>query len=137
MTDAEAFWTWSLATYPAVQELALRFQDNAGGDVNLLLFCAWIRHLAPEELDAVEAAVRPWRESVLVPLREARRGARGTPLYESLKSVELSAEKIAQKRICDALSSPSGQENALDLYLNRTGATDGLKMEIIEAFQRG
>jgi uncharacterized protein (TIGR02444 family) len=137
MADADAFWTWSLKTYPRVKDLALRLQDEYGADINLLLFCAWIGRLGRDELDAAEAAVAPWRERVLVPLRQARRAARGARIYESLKEVELEAERIAQKKIFDALSSPSGGEDALVLYLNRIGAPATLKTAVIAGFRQG
>lgn len=113
-----AFWPFSLALYgrPGVAESCLRLQDEAGADVNLLLFCAWRAEIglvgwALGEIERAEAALAPVR-AVLVPYRAARRAlkllaasdAAAAGLYETVKAVELRLEEIAQ-----AYLAPLGQ----------------------------
>jgi uncharacterized protein (TIGR02444 family) len=136
MPDAAAFWTWSLAIWPRVEALALKLQEEHGADANLLLFCAWVGRLAPEELDRAEAAVSLWRDSAVLPLRRARRAAKGSPLYAALKEVELAAEKFAQEQIVAAVPQPRGEADALALYLNRMRVSGALARAVSEAFQR-
>jgi uncharacterized protein (TIGR02444 family) len=137
MGDAAAFWAWSLAKYPTVETLALRIQDEHGGDINILLFCAFVGGVSLEALEAAESAVAPWRREVLEPLRRARRAAKGTPLYESLKTAELAAEKLAQERIADAAGEFPGHLDAVPLYLDRLAVPEPLRTAVIEAFGQG
>jgi uncharacterized protein (TIGR02444 family) len=136
MTDeADAFWAWSLARYPAVESLALRLQDEYGADVNLLLFCAFRGRLSAAALEAADRAVGPWRREVVEPLRRARRAARGTPLHASLKAAELAAERLAQERICAAAAGePPGHFDAVPFYLERLGVPEPLRTAAIKAF---
>jgi uncharacterized protein (TIGR02444 family) len=103
------FWRFSLAVYasPGVAEECLALQHRFDLDVNVLLFAAWLgwsRHimLPARDLQAVDAEVRPWRETVVKPLREVRRLIKGWPedavqaLREKLKTAELDAERIEQ-----------------------------------------
>jgi uncharacterized protein (TIGR02444 family) len=137
MADAEAFWAWSLAKYPAVESLALRLQDEHGADVNLLLFCAFAGRVAPEALEAAERAAEPWRREVVEPLRRARRAARGTPLHAALKSAELEAERLAQLRIFEAAGGTPGPVDAVPLYLDRLAIPEPLRTMAISAFGQG
>jgi uncharacterized protein (TIGR02444 family) len=137
MADPEAFWSWSLARYPAVETLALRLQDEHAVDVNLLLFCAFAGRLSAEALDAAEGAAAPWRREVLEPLRRARRAARGTSLHESLKRAELAAEKLAQERIVHAVGEGRGHFDAVPLYLERRAVPEPLRTAAIKALGQG
>lgn len=137
MADAEAFWAWSLAKYPEVETLALRLQDEHCADVNLLLFCAFVGRVSVESLEAAERAAAPWRREVLEPLRRARRAAKGTSLYQSLKTVELAAEKFAQERIAGAVGEAPGHFDAVPLYLDRLAVPEPLRTAAIKAFGQG
>lgn len=125
---AGAFWEWSLATYPKVEGALLDLQDRHGVDVNLALFCTWIGRLSPEALDEAEAALRPWREEVVEPLRKIRRKLKGNPGAEGLrraaKAAEIEAERLGQARLVAAVPEPCGSGEALALYLDRRGVPE-------------
>ncbi|GGL79416.1 TIGR02444 family protein [Wenxinia marina] len=107
------FWDFSLTFYgdDAVQAACLAAQDELGADVNVLLYLLW-RAGRGEALDAagvaaVDAAVAPWRRTVVAPLRDVRRVLKGAELLpdreaqESLrnriKKVELDSERAEQE----------------------------------------
>ncbi len=119
---AAAFWRWSLASYPKVEQTLLVLQDRYGADVNLVLFCAWIGRLTPEALEAAEAVARPWREDVVEPLRRLRRQLKQRPeaagLREQVKAAELEAERLAQGLLVEAIPAACGTADALALYLD-------------------
>jgi uncharacterized protein (TIGR02444 family) len=125
MTDTESiphpqgspFWRFSLAFYrvPDVAEACIRLQDEAGVDVNLLLFLLWHagleRRLSPDDVAAIEARIAPWRDQVVVPLRAIRRAIKTPPaVIESgtaeayrtkVKGLELEAERLQQEALYD------------------------------------
>jgi uncharacterized protein (TIGR02444 family) len=119
---AEAFWRWSLASYPKVERALLDLQDRFGADVNLVLFCAWIGRLTPEALENAEGVVRPWREGVVEPLRRLRRQLKERPeaadLRDRVKAAELEAERLAQRLLVEAVPAACGSADALALYLD-------------------
>ena len=100
------FWTYSLAVYrrKEVVHSCLALQDNAGVDVNLLLYAGWLagkgQRLDSYHLEQVASAVADWREQVVKPLRDLRRHlstiAGAELLCEALKAQELSAEQQQQ-----------------------------------------
>ena len=107
------FWDFSLTFYgdDAVQAACLAAQDQLGADVNVLLYLLW-RGGRGEAFDAagvaaVDAAVAPWRRTVVAPLRDIRRVLKGAELLpdreaqESLrnriKKVELESERAEQE----------------------------------------
>jgi uncharacterized protein (TIGR02444 family) len=106
------FWSFSLAVYaaPGVAAECLALQDTSGVDVNVLLFCAWLGAtkrsvLTLEDFAAIEAAVQPWRDTVIHPMRGVRRGIDAMPdstndavaaLRKDAAAVELRAEQIEQ-----------------------------------------
>lgn len=105
-------WSFSLAVYaaPGVADACLTAQDDAGADVNLLLWAAWLaaqgHDLTAAELTEAIAATVPWRRDVVQPLRAIRRRLKSgpspapSPAAESLraqvKSAELEAERLQQ-----------------------------------------
>lgn len=102
------FWDFSLAVYrrPGVAAACLDLQDRRGADVNVLLFAAWAAtacgvRLTAEALARLDAAVAPWREEVVRPLRAVRRRVKEEDdgLYARLKTTELEAERIQQDRL--------------------------------------
>ena len=113
MPSDNPFWDFSLAVYrmPGVAEACLRLQDEAGVDVNLLLYFCWVATVRDTALDdpeirkAVEAT-DAWRDRVVRPLREIRRSMKGgipgmaPELAESLRSdvkrIELQSERLQQ-----------------------------------------
>ena len=107
------FWRFSLRFYrqPKVAEACIALQEEAGVDVNLLLFLLWHathgHELLPAEVAALEARVGPWREAAVVPLRAVRRALRSPPALvpeataeafrTKIKGVELEAERLQQE----------------------------------------
>ena len=111
---ADALWSFSLALYgrPGVPALCLDLQDAHGADVNvvLALLFAGTRgvSLGADGVAALDAAVRPWREDVVVALRRVRRDLKGQgeeaeALRTTVKGAELAAEKIEQRRLAAGL----------------------------------
>ena len=104
-----SLWTFSLALYaqPEVAPACLRCQDEAGADVNLVLFLLWqagagARHTAAS-IAAIDRDVREWREQAVQPLRAVRRFLRGREqdrLRDLVEAAELEAERIEQDRLC-------------------------------------
>jgi uncharacterized protein (TIGR02444 family) len=106
-------WHFSLAVYrmPGVSDACLRLQDDAGADVNLLLYFCWLATVRDAALDEAEIrravdATADWRDQVVRPLRGVRRwmkdGAAGMPrdsvegLRSDVKRVELESEQLQQ-----------------------------------------
>ena len=111
MTLAD-LWSFSLAVYaaPGVADACLTAQDEAGADVNLLLWAAWLaaqgHDLTAAELAEAVAATQPWRDDVVRPLRALRRRLKSGPapapcpatesLRAQVKAAELEAEHQQQ-----------------------------------------
>src|SRR5688572_14496276 len=107
MTGAadSVFWRFSLQFYglPDVAPACLALQDEAGVDVNLLLFLLFLaeqgRAVTRDDVARLDRAVAPWRSGVVEPLRAIRRrlktGIGDTPsvisegLRNMVKKVEL------------------------------------------------
>ncbi|HEX2256172.1 MAG TPA: TIGR02444 family protein [Afifellaceae bacterium] len=112
MGDGSDFWRFSLSFYgeEQVAEACLRLQDEAGADVNMLLFLLWRarqgRRLSAGEIAALDAAVSGWRAEVVVPLRSVRRWLKGhagpvqpdeaEKLRREVKGIELEGERLQQ-----------------------------------------
>jgi len=112
--QASAFWGFATTLYarPGVAPLCLDLQDNAGRDVNLLLLCLWAgEHLGLAfddwELRDLAAAVAPWNERAVHPLRRLRSALKGVPMAETVRAkigaAELEAERLAQHHLLAAL----------------------------------
>ena len=125
MSAREEFWTFSVRVYAdvAVPPACLTLQNDHGLDVNMLLYCCWLgAHGARLDTDLLERALTfagPWSAQVVKPLRRARTwmkhdsNARAqlpadvyTDLRESLKTIELEAERLQQLAI-EARAPPS------------------------------
>ncbi len=116
-TDAggSPFWRFSLGFYrrPQVAPACLELQDAFGVDVNLLLFLLWLaterRLLSAEGVRGIDARIRHWRETAVLPLRVIRRALKGgappidattTELFRTrVKAVELEAERLEQEAL--------------------------------------
>lgn len=109
----DRFWNFSLDRYcrPGVDAICLTMQDEAGVDVNLLLFCLWCGQqgvaLAVGEIAALDGTGSgQWRETVVKPLRAARRAMKAPPrpfdpvaterLRDRLKRIEIESERLQQ-----------------------------------------
>ena len=144
--DRTAFWIFSVAVYdrPGVREACLRLQDEAGLDVNVLLYCLWrAAHgadLETAELSARLAALEPWMAVAVRPLRSLRRSLKAAApalpsdamrLASDLSALELEAERTAQGLILSAVPEPQGVASGpaperahahLSLYAGLVGA---------------
>lgn len=107
------FWRFSLRFYrePAVADACIALQEEAGVDVNLLLFLLWQatrkRALSKKEVGEFETVIAPWREATVIPLRGMRRALKSPPdlmapptaeqFRTKIKAVELEAERLQQE----------------------------------------
>jgi len=112
-SQGSPFWRFSLQFYrlPKVADACIALQEDAGVDVNLLLFLLWQarqrRRLSTADVAALEAKIAPWRDATVVPLRSVRRALKSPPaLVEAataeafrnrIKAVELEAERLQQE----------------------------------------
>ena len=107
------FWQFSLRFYrmPQVADACIALQEEAGVDVNLLLFLLWQasqrRRLSVADVAALEKKIGPWREATVVPLRTVRRTLKSPPALVArataeafrnrIKAMELEAERLQQE----------------------------------------
>src|SRR5258705_1514465 len=110
--EESPFWRFSLRFYsrPSVAAACLALQDEAGADVNLMLFLLFLaehkRQVTTDDIARLDGAVRSWRDSVVKPLRALRRvlktGIGEIPIAVSetfrgqIKRLELESEQIEQ-----------------------------------------
>ena len=107
------FWRFSLRFYrqPEVADACIALQEEAGIDVNLLLFLLWhathSRALSAAEVVELEQRIGPWRDMTVIPLRALRRALKSPPklvaaaaaeLFRTkIKAAELEAERLQQE----------------------------------------
>jgi uncharacterized protein (TIGR02444 family) len=117
---AAGLWEFSLDFYvrPGVSAALIELQDRAGLDVNLILFALWHGlsgrgRLDGKRLMVADEAARAIQTEIVMPLRALRRRLRTDPdadiqrLRESIKALELDAEKIAQARLAGCAGPPA------------------------------
>lgn len=116
----DAFWHYSLAFYarPGVAEACLCLQDEAGVDVNVLLYLLYLAEtgwtLDASAIERLEILVVPWRDAVVRPLRGVRQAmksdlgalssARVQALRNEVKRIELEAERLQQESMQEVAS---------------------------------
>ncbi len=121
-SQGSPFWRFSLRFYrqPKVANACIALQEEAGVDVNLLLFLLWhathTRVLSATEVADLEHRIGAWRDATVIPLRAVRRALKSPPaLVEPataeafrtrIKAVELEAERLQQEAMY-ALARPS------------------------------
>jgi len=121
------FWRFSLRIYrrPEVAEACIALQEEAGVDVNLLLFLLWqatlSRALSAAEVAELERRIGPWRNATVIPLRAMRRALKSPPqliapataevFRTRIKAAELEAERLQQEAM-HALASSFGRKEA-------------------------
>jgi uncharacterized protein (TIGR02444 family) len=114
-SSGSPFWRFSLQFYrlPGVAEACIKLQEEAGADVNLLLFLLWhgaqLRRLSRAEVERLEQKIAAWRDLAVIPLRAIRRALKSPPgLVEPgtaeafrtrIKAVELEAERLQQEAL--------------------------------------
>jgi uncharacterized protein (TIGR02444 family) len=120
-TQDSPFWRFSLGFYrqPGVSEACIALQDEAGVDVNILLFLLWNatlkRTLSNGDVAELERKVGPLRDATVIPLRTLRRALRTPPpvvepgaaeaFRTHVKRVELEAERLQQQTMYELASS--------------------------------
>lgn len=111
----EDIWSFALDLYaqPGVEAACLELQE-AGADVCLLLAGAWFaargRACSGQRLDTLAKASANWQREVVKPLRTLRQqwkaGAQDDAhleeLRETLKTLELRAERLQLERLAEA-----------------------------------
>jgi uncharacterized protein (TIGR02444 family) len=130
-------WSFSLRFYahPGVAEALLALQDNAGRDVDLILFALWLGFCGRGRLDldaaqSAREAVRTLTAGVIEPLRALRRRLKSDPepdiqrLRERIKTIELEAERAALYRLA-VLAGPAA---TADPELRRADAEANLAL---------
>ena len=145
---ANPLWTFSLDLYgrEGMAGLCLDLQDRLDLDVNLLLYAAFAafcgKTLSADDLATVEAAIRPWRDGVLRPLRSLRRQLDDSgderEARRALLDAELSLERVQQHRMWLARSpagdwQPSASEGPLQANLAALALHTGCEREEFEA----
>lgn len=109
--DVLPLWEWTLERYRrnGVAQLCLAQQERYGADVNLLFLALWLgaygQKLGPQDDPA--AIVAAWHETVVMPLRSARRAMKGWampqggPTHEDRDSVraKIQAAEIETERL--------------------------------------
>jgi len=161
--EALGLWHFSCAFYaqPGVSEALIALQDRAGLDVNLILFALWqgacgLRRLSQAELMAAERIAGPIRAAIVLPLRALRRKLRSDRdadiqhLRERIKTLEIAAERIIQRRLARLAGTPASdaapaaraaaaQANlALVLGPKMADAAEATRIrQALEAFLRG
>ena len=137
------FWRFSLRFYsrPSVAAACLALQDEAGADVNLMLFLLFLaehkRQVTREDVARLDSMIRSWRDCVVKPLRELRRvlktGIGEIPIAVSetfrgqIKRLELESEQIEQHLLegCERASlgaSALSRERTAEANLTAYGA---------------
>ena len=105
--EGNPFWDFSLALYgsPGVAEACLGLQDDAGLDVNLVLYACYLANqglaLNPAQAAAVDQCCSDWRDTVVQPVRALRRELKETAghVSELLLAAELAGERQQQNMI--------------------------------------
>jgi uncharacterized protein (TIGR02444 family) len=128
--DSES-WDFALKLYaePGIADACLRLQAECSVDVMMLLMATFaaVRRgvvLTPSEIADMDAACRPWREQVVLPLRALRTRLKAGPapapsegtekLRSSIKAAELSAERLQNVVLARWLENKSPASRAVE-----------------------
>jgi len=124
---ASPFWDFTLAIYQkaGVSPACIALQDRHGLDVNFLLMCLFAgtrgRALGETEFARLEAAVAPWRQNVIHPLRAVRRWLKeqalvakeqSDPLRRGILAREIDSEGLQQRMMEAEVAIPAGKPDA-------------------------
>ncbi len=133
------FWNFTLGVYgrPGVSQACIGLQDRHGLNVNMLIFCLWAgsqgHPLAAGDLERLEAALTPWDEAVVEPLREVRRWLKvqdlvpreqAEPLARAILGREIESEGLAQRLMERCLPLAAGVGDGRAAAANLRGYLD-------------
>ena len=114
----EDFWRWAVARYDNLQvrEVLLDLQENSGLIILEAMFLAWLGHrgqlIREEDQRRIRAAITPWVEGVVLPLRRQRQAWTDMPSMitnrRHLLGLELEAERVLAGLLVNAL--PIGEQ---------------------------
>ncbi|MBI3706192.1 MAG: TIGR02444 family protein [Proteobacteria bacterium] len=117
------FWDFTLSVYKkdGVAMACIALQDRRRLDVNLLLLCLFAgangRALREDELAGIDAAIAPWRQHVIHPLRGVRRWLKEQTLLpkeladavrRGVLGQEIESEGVQQRLMEARLAIPAG-----------------------------
>ena len=107
------FWRWAVARYDNVQvrEVLLDLQESSGLIILEAMFLAWLGHrgqvIREGDQQRIRAAITPWVEGVVLPLRRQRQAWTDVPSMIAnrryLLALELQAERVLAQLLIDAL----------------------------------
>ena len=109
----EDFWRWAVAQYEDAQVRArlLELQESSGLIILEAMFLAWLGHrgqaIGEDDQRRIRAAITPWVEGVVLPLRRQRQAWTDMPSMiknrRHLLGLELEAERVLAGLLVDAL----------------------------------
>ena len=109
----EDFWGWAVAQYEdeQVREGLLELQESSNLIILEAMFLAWLGHrgqaIGEEDQQRIRAAITPWVEGVVLPLRRQRQVWTDMPSMitnrRALLGLELEAERVLAGLLVDAL----------------------------------
>ena len=125
----EEFWRWAVAQYEDVQvrEGLLELQESAGLIILEAMFLAWLGHrgqaIGEEDQQRIRAAITPWVEGVVLPLRRQRQAWTDMPSMitnrRHLLGLELEAERVLAQLLIDALPMQEQLDDLATLAVDR------------------
>ncbi|MGZ3410997.1 MAG: TIGR02444 family protein [Xanthobacteraceae bacterium] len=156
---APPIWDFVLSYYrqQGVSEAAIKLQDAAGIDVNMILFLMWLsgqgKALAESDTRKLSEASHGWQRSVVVPIRNIRRLLKeNAPFVEhdtalayrkKVQALEIEGEQLQLNGMADAARNlspralPSAEQAARDnlaTFAKVTGKT--FPPDAVETFVR-
>ena len=106
------FWGHSLKCWDnaITRQACLDIQNQHMVDINILLLLHWLdcNNQHTDELDILFQLSGDHQRRILRPLRTARKGLKGTDMYQSIKSIELEAERMEQAALIKAIDIKQG-----------------------------
>ena len=154
--DQASLWEFALGVYaqPGVEQACLALQDERGAEVCLLLWCLWLERrgcvLTAAGLQQAQAAIAPWVDDAVRPLRTLRRQLKaryGTAdaRLEQLRQGIKQAELLAERQLLRLLAAQGGElphspqplvaGANLRLYLASLGLTEAEQALYLQALR--
>lgn len=105
---ADQYWHFSLALYKKgeVAKKCLLLQDEFQCNVNILLFCCFVRHkelpFSYNSIKNIELAIKQSEQQLYAHRLKRIAAKQNAPLYQALKDQELALERQQQKMIVEA-----------------------------------